>query len=132
MIMRVFLSLIIFLASIPTIAQTAGLASPTYSKSGKLIALTDIQGLSECPMKNVSGRVKKIDKEGSKVSFRIGPRGGPIVEMDTNRLADAEKRVVFRDMIRARYYVRVAAYVCKEDAPLSPFSIYRENDPDLK
>ena len=117
----------------PVFSQTTGYATPTYSKGGKLIALTDIQGLSDCSTKTVSGRVKKSQREkgSSIVRFRLGPRGGPIVELDTNRLGETERRVVFLQMVRARYYLRVAAYACTPDGPLSPFSMYRENDPDL-
>lgn len=117
--------------TISAFGQSAPFATPAYSKSGKLIALTDIQGLKDCPTKNLSGRVKKIKKEGAIVRFRLGARGGPEVELDLDRLADSEKRVVLLQMVRARYFVRVAAYACTPDGPLSPFSIYREHDPDL-
>ncbi len=127
--MKILIPIVLLFATVSGLGQTTGFATPSYSKGGKLIALTDIEGLSDCPTKNLTGRVKKVKVRDNIVTFRLGARGGPMVQLDLNRLADSEKRVILLDMIRARYYVRVAAYACDADAPLSPFSIYRENDP---
>ncbi len=115
------------LFSAPAFGQTSDLASATYANNGKLITLTNILGLSDCPTKNVTGKAKKIKVRGNIATFRLGGRDEKInIEVNLNRLAPAERRVVLLDMIRSRYFLRVAGYACTPDGVISAFSIYRE------
>jgi len=124
--MKKFLSLIFVLLTASAFGQTSDFAAGTYAENGKLISLTNITGLSDCPIKNVAGKVKKIKVRGNLATFRLGTRSEKInIEVNLDRLSVADKRVVFSDMIRSRYPLRVAGYSCNPDGIISAFSLDR-------
>ena len=107
--------------------QDQGFAAATYAENGKLLTLTNLQGLSECPTKNVVGKVKKIKINGNTAAFRLGSRNDNInIEVNLGRLAPRERGVVLLHMIRDRYNLRVAGYACEEGGVISAFSLYRQ------
>jgi hypothetical protein len=125
--MKILLPFFFLLLSATVFAQVKQYAAGAYAENGRLISLTNLQDLSDCPTKNVAGKVKKIKVNGDTASFRLGGRDEKInVEVDLSRLDSRERRVVFLDMIRSRYNLRVAGYVCTEDGPINAFSLYRE------
>lgn len=125
--MKYLLPLLLLLLMISASGQTSDLAAGAYAENGKLIGLTNILGLSNCPTKNVVGKVKKIKVRGNIAAFRLGSRRDNInIEVNLDRLAPDEKKVVFSDMIRDRYMLRVAGYSCNADGIISAFSLYRE------
>lgn len=125
--MKKLLPVILALLAVSTFPQTSDLAASTYANNGKLISLTNILGLSDCPTKNVVGKVKKIKIRGNFATFRLGGRDEKInIEVNLDRLSAADRRVVFLDMIRSRYILRVAGYSCNPDGIIAAFSLYRE------
>ena len=124
--MKKFLPIILALLTVSAFGQTSDLAVGTYAENGKLISLTNIAGLSDCPARNVSGKVKKIKIRGNLATFRLGSRSEKInIEVNLDRLSDADRRVIFSDMIRSRYLLRVAGYSCNPDSIISAFSLDR-------
>ncbi len=124
--MKIFLSIILTLLTVSALSQTSDRASGIYAENGKLISLTNMAGLSDCPVRNVSGKVKKIKVRGNLATFRLGSRSEKInIEVNLDRLSDADRRVVFLDMIRSRYPLRVAGYSCNPDGIISAFSLDR-------
>lgn len=117
---------LIILLTVSAFGQTSDIAAGAYAENGKLISLTNLLGLSDCPSRNVIGKVKKIKVTGNVAAFRLGARGGPNIEVNLERLSPEDRRVVFRDMIRDRYNLRVAGYSCNADGIISAFSLYRE------
>ena len=123
--MKKLLPLILLFLTISALGQTAELATATYASNGKLLSLTNLSSLSDCESMNVTGPVKKIKVKENVVTFRLGKRGSPNIEVNLDRLAADERKVVLRDMIRARYTLRVAGYSCKSNLVITAFSIYR-------
>ena len=141
--MKKVLSLILLLLAASAFGQ-ASLATATRAKNGKLISLTNIQGLSDCETKNFVGEVRKIEVDGNLVHFQLWqPQkdAGTIekvkekitgrkkikekqrIEVDLNRIASADRAVIFKDMIRKSFTLRVAGYSCTQDDVVSAFSI---------
>jgi hypothetical protein len=125
--MKKLLPLILALLTAPAFGQEQGYAAATYAENGKLLTLTNLQGLSDCPTKIAVGKVKKIKIKDNVAAFRLGSRDDNInIEVNLDRLAPREKRVVFLQMIRDRYLLRVAGYACEEGGAISAFSLYRQ------
>jgi len=125
--MKKLLPLIFALLTVSTFGQDQGFAGATYAENGKLLTLTDLQGLSDCPTKNVVGKVKKIKIKDNMAAFCLGDRDENInIEVKLDRIAPRERRVVFLQMIRDRYTLRVAGYACDGSGVISAFSLYRQ------
>ena len=125
--MKILLPLIFALLTVSALGQDQGFAAATYAENGKLLTLTNLQGLRDCPTKNVVGRVKKIKVNGNVAAFRLGHRDDNInIEVNLGTLAPRERRVVMLQMIRSRYTLRVAGYACEEGGVISAFSLYRQ------
>lgn len=123
--MKKLLPLFLVFLTISIFGQTTDLATATYASNGKLLSLTNLSSLSDCESMNVTGPVKKIKVKGNLVTFRLGARGSASIEVNLDRLAADERKVVLRDMIRARYTLRVAGYSCNSNPVITAFSIYR-------
>ena len=124
--------------------QTSEFATATRATNGKLIRLTNIVGLSDCETRNFVGEVRKIEVDGNTVRFQLWARNedqGPIqkikekitgrkkikerqkIAIDLSRIAPTDRAVIFKDMIRKSFTLRVAGYSCAPDDVVSVFSI---------
>lgn len=142
--MKKLLPVILALFAISVSGQTSSVATATRAKNGKLISLTNIQGLRDCETKNFVGEVRKIEVNGNMVRFQLWQPekdGNTIekvkekitgkkrikerqkIEVDLGRIAPADRAVIFDDMIRKSFTLRVAGYLCKPDDIVSAFSI---------
>ncbi|MGH9821059.1 MAG: hypothetical protein ACRD43_12910 [Pyrinomonadaceae bacterium] len=124
--------------------QTSNVATSTRATNGKLISLSNIVGLSDCETKNFVGEVRKINVDGNLLHFQLwAPKKGENVlekvkekikgrkkitaiqkiEVDLNRISAADRAVLFHDMIRKSFTVRVAGYSCGSSDVISAFSL---------
>ena len=136
--------LLFAILTVSAAGQTSEFATATRATNGKLISLTNIVGLSDCETRNFVGEVRKIEIDGNVVRFQLWARNedqGPIqkiketitgrkktkerqkIKVDLNRIAPADRAVIFKDMIRKSFTLRVAGYSCASEDDVSVFSI---------
>jgi len=139
---KVVLLVLLLLAS-SVFSQTSTFATATRARNGKLISLTNIQGLKDCEIKNFAGEVRKIEVDGNLVNFQLWQpqksegamekikekvtgqkkiKDRQKIEVDLNRIAPSDRAVIFNDLIRKSFTLRVAGYACTDEAA-SAFSI---------
>lgn len=142
--MKKLFLLIFTILTVSAYGQTSNVATSTRATNGKLISLTNIVGLSDCQTKNFVGEVRKIKVEGNFLHFQLWEpvKGENVldkvkekikgrkkiaatqkIEVDLNRIAAADRAVLFHDMIRKSFTVRVAGYSCASSDVLSAFSL---------
>ncbi len=124
---RFFPLIVIFFASV-AFSQTAGKAIPAYSVNDKLIGLSNLtDGLSECPVRSASGKIKDIDRLGNTVEIRIKidkkTSAKAIIPLD--RVSADERKPLFKHLITKNNIVRVAGYGCDAEMPFTAFSVDR-------
>ena len=142
--MKKVVPLVLALLAGSVFSQTSTLATATRARNGKLISLTNIQGLRDCETENFVGEVRKIGVEGNLVHFQLWqPQKGEgtmekikekvtgkkkiketqKIEIDLNWIAPMDRAVIFNDLIRKSFTLRVAGYACTSDEVVSAFSI---------
>lgn len=106
--------------------QIKAVADATYAANGKLISLTNLIDLHDCPSAGVTGKLKKVEKSDSKTLLRIrtDDRVDKNVEVDISNVSAREKKVMFRDLLRSGLRLRVSGYAC-DATQISAFSIDR-------
>jgi hypothetical protein len=125
--MRILLcSLLLTLLSASAPAQKSDLAIATYSKNGRIIGVTNLSGLSDCPAKSALGKVSsvKLDGDLARVSLREAKVDAD-VEIPLNRLSADDRAVIFRNFVSKKVKLRVAGYACTHDAAIVAFSVDR-------
>jgi hypothetical protein len=108
--------------------QTSERAVPTYSVNDKLIGLSNLYGgLSDCSIRSVAGKVKDVDRVGNgvEVTIKVDKKTKAKVFVSLDRVADTDRRAVFRHLITKNNVIRAAGYACNADEPFSAFSIDR-------
>jgi len=124
--MKKLLPIILVFYAVSAFGQTSNLAVGTYSVNEKLISLTNILGLSDCPTRNVAGQVKKIKVRGNLATFRLGTRREKInIEVNLDRISAADRQAMFHHLVTNKNPLRIAGYSCKPDGIISAFSIDR-------
>jgi len=120
---KLFPLMLVFL-TVSVFGQTSDLATGTRAKNGKLISLTNIVGLSDCETKNFVGKVRKIRVDLNAAHFQLSAnKEREKIEVDLKRIAGADRAVLFDDMIRRNYTLRVVGYSCNLSPVISAFSI---------
>lgn len=140
---KLFPFVLLFLAA-PCFAQSTTVATSTRAKNGKLVSLSNIQGLSDCETKNFTGEVRNIDLDGDIVRFELWDpkedegtfekiketikgrkniKEKQKIELNLDHLAPVDRAVIFHDMIRKSFTLRAAGYACKPDGVVSAFSL---------
>lgn len=122
-----FLPLIILLFCVSGFAQTTERAVVTYSVNYKLIGLSNLLGLSDCSVKSLTGRVRKLEKKAdtATVSLKIDKKTTSEVIIPLGRVPEEHRDDVFDHLITKNNTIRVSGYACTEDAPFSAFSVDR-------
>lgn len=122
-----FLPLIILFLCVSGFAQTAERAVVTYSVNYKLIGLSNLLGLSDCSVKSLTGRVRKLEKKAdtATVSLKIDKKTTSEVIIPLGRVPEEHRDDVFDHLITKNNTIRVSGYACTEDAPFSAFSVDR-------
>lgn len=109
-------------------SQTVERAVATYSVNDKLIGLSNLYGgLSDCSIRSVAGKVTDIEKlDGrAEITIKVDKKTKTKVLVPLDRVADADRRAVFRHLITKNNVIRVAGYACDADSPFSAFSVDR-------
>jgi hypothetical protein len=109
-------------------SQTPEKAVATYSVNDKLIGLANLYGgLSDCSIRSVAGKVKDVDQLGNRVevTIKVDKKTTAKVLVPLDRVADADRRAVFRHLITKNNVIRAAGYACNADEPFSAFSVDR-------
>ena len=122
---RVIIPIILLLLSVSVFGQAStNVATSGHAVNGKLISLTNIMPLRDCKIENFSGKVRNIKEQGDAVSFQLWEKKEKRrFELSLNRLAPADRAVIFHDMIRKSFRLRIAGYACEPDEAVSAFSI---------
>ncbi|MEP7075875.1 MAG: hypothetical protein ABI878_08690 [Acidobacteriota bacterium] len=117
--------IILLVFSVSVFGQAAAnVATSGHAVNGKLISLTNIVPLRDCKIENFSGKVRNIDEKGDAVSFQLWEKKEKRkFELSLNRLAPSDRAVIFHDMIRKSFRLRIAGYACEPDEAISAFSI---------
>lgn len=124
--MTKLLPLLIVVFAFSGFAQTTERAVVTYSVNYKLIGLSNLMGLSDCPVKSMVGRIRKFEVNGdtASVSLKVDKKSSEVM-IPLARIAEEHRDDVFDHLITKNNTIRVSGYLCTEDAPFSAFSVDR-------
>lgn len=123
--MNIRFALLIVLLSVPVFGQS-DLAAAKRAKNGKLVSLTNLSGLKDCGVKNVEGKVREVRSEDEKAYFDIGKkREKETVWLDLNRLSEADRADLTRQLVKEGLLLRVSGYTCGSDGIIEAISIDR-------
>lgn len=109
-------------------AQSTERAVATYSVNDKLIGLSNLyDGLSDCSIRSVAGKVSDIERDGPQVevTIKVDKKTKAKVFISLDRVAEADRRSLFRHLITKNNVIRASGYSCRADEPFSAFSIDR-------
>ena len=128
--MKLLVGMMFLLLLVSAYGQGPRFATATRARNGHLIGLSNILGLSDCTSTEFSGKVREIEVNGDKAQFELRSkkdaakkRQTRAVEVDLVRIAPADRKSLFHDLIQNRRVLRVAGYICKPGDPISAFSI---------
>lgn len=114
------------LLSVLVSAQKLDPAIATYSKNGRIVAVTNLSGLSDCAARSAFGKVSdvKVEGETARVSLRENKVDAD-VEIPLARLSADDRKAIFRHFLSKKVKLRVAGYACTPDAAITAFSVDR-------
>jgi len=125
-IMKNLLPFILILSTISAFGQAAQVASTTRASNGQVISLTNILGLSDCPTRILVGKVKDVKVDGSVARFGLNSKKETKdVEVRLDRVGAEDRAVLFKDLIKKGFILRVAGYACGSSDKISAFTVDR-------
>src|SRR5580765_8496154 len=125
-IMKILLPFILILSAIAAFGQSSEAASATRASNGQVISLTNILGLSDCPTRSLVGKVNGVKVDGSVARFGLrSNKESRDVEVHLDRVGAEDRAVLFKDLIKKGYILRVAGYACGSNDRVSAFTIDR-------
>ena len=119
--------LVILLFAVPAFAQTSDPAVATYSINEKLIGLSNLAGLSDCQVRTVVGKVRKIERgeKAATVTVKVDKKTSATAVVPLERVAEDDRKTLFRHLITKNNTIRLSGYACDPEAPFSAFSVDR-------
>ena len=125
--MRVFLSIplvAVFCVLVP--GQKADQAVATYSKNGRIVGVTNLSGLSDCPSKSSFGIVSKVKVDGDIAHVNLRDKKVDTeVDIPLGRVAADDRKAIFRNFLSKKAKLRIAGYACTPEATITAFSVDR-------
>jgi len=122
-------------------AQAGNFATATRAVNNKLISITNIIGLSDCPSTEFSGKVKKIKREPDALHFQLwnkikegekSVKEMRNVDIRLQRIAPADRPSLERELIRSGLVLRVSGYACNSGGVILAVSVDRIYKPARK
>jgi len=139
--MKGFLPFAVLAFALSAYGQVSNFATATRAVNNKMISITNIIGLSDCPMSEFSGKVKKVKQEPDALHFQLWNKvkdGDETVkemrkvDIRMERIAPTDRTAVARELVKSGYTLRVAGYACRSEGVLSAFSVDRIYKPVKK
>jgi hypothetical protein len=106
--------------------QKADQAVATYSKNGRIVGVTNLSGLSDCPSKSSFGTVSKVKVDGD--IARVNLRDKKVdteVDIPLDRVSSDDRKAIFRSFLSKKVKLRIAGYACTPEATIKAFSVDR-------
>ena len=103
-------------------------AVATYSVNEKLVGLSNLSnGLSDCSIRSTAGKVKKVEliADRIEVRLRVSKNLSELVYIPLDRVADEDRKPIFKHLITKNNVIRVSGYACDPNAPFPAFSVDR-------
>lgn len=103
-------------------------AVATYSVNEKLVGLSNLSnGLSDCSIRSTAGKVKKVELIADRIEVRlkVSKNLSESVYIPLDRVADEDRKPIFKHLITKNNVIRVSGYACDPDAPFPAFSVDR-------
>ncbi|HVQ57186.1 MAG TPA: hypothetical protein VMS29_10550 [Pyrinomonadaceae bacterium] len=103
-------------------------AIATYSVNDKLVGLSNLaNGLSDCSIRSTAGKVKRVEllEDRITVTLKISKNLSESVFIPLDRVADEDRKPIFKHLITKNNVIRVSGYACDPDAPFPAFSVDR-------
>lgn len=103
-------------------------AIATYSVNAKLVGLSNLSnGLSDCSIRSTAGKVKKVEllEDRIQVMLKVSKNFSESVYIPLDRVADEDRKPIFKHLITKNNVIRVSGYACDPDAPFPAFSVDR-------
>ena len=124
--MKILLPLILILAAISAFGQGSQVASTTRASNGQVISLTNMLGLSDCPTRILVGKVKDVAVNGNVARVGLRSNKEPVnVEVLLDRVVADDRAVLFKDLIKKGFILRIAGYACGSSDKISAFTVDR-------
>ena len=129
------LCLIAFVVSSAAIyGQSQEMATATRAVNNKLIGLSNIMGLTDCPVSEFAGKVKKVKQYADTLHFRLESKvhkGDEKIEESREvdirlaRVAPGDRSALVRQLVRKGLVLRVSGYTCGARDAITAFSVNR-------
>lgn len=125
-IMKILLPLIVMICVFSAFGQSSEVASTTRASNGQIISLTNILGLSDCPTRSFVGKVKGVKVDGGVARVGLSSKKeARDIEVQLDRVVADDRAVLFKDLIKKGFILRVAGYACGSSDKISAFTIDR-------
>lgn len=122
--MKGLLPFVLVVLAVSAFGQKSDAALGTYSENGKMIAITNLSGLSDCAAKSAAGKVRSVKIEGDRAVVRLRDKKVEIdIEIPLDKLAKDERDAIFKQLVKKKNLLRVAGYACTPEAAITAFSI---------
>lgn len=117
---------VLIVLSVSAFGQKGEAALGTYSENGKMIAITNLSGLSDCAARSARGKVRSVKVEGGVARVRLREKKVETdIEIPLDKLAKDERDAIFKQLVKKKNLLRVAGYACTPEAAIMAFSIDR-------
>ena len=125
---------IILISAIYGHSQESTTATATRAVNNKLIGLSNIEGLSDCPVSEFAGKVNKVKRNADTLHFRLlskiksgdeTTKETHEVEIRLKRIAPGDQSALVRQLVRKGLVLRVAGYKCGGTETVTAFSVNR-------
>lgn len=122
--MKYFLVLVFVMLSSSIFAQTW--ARATYSANGKMVEISDLQGLQSCRVTALSGKVTKIDRSDLAAMVMIKQNKERLIfQIPLSRVQPDDRKPLFGHLVTKGNTLEVAGYHCVGSTQPSAISIRR-------
>ena len=125
--MKKLLPLLLLVFSVSVFAQKSpDPAIGSYAENGRLISLTNLTGLSDCPAMSVTGKVTKLKVRKGVATIRVKADGEKrTIQVPLERLTASDRLIIFHELVTSKTKLRIAGYSCGTDGIMTAFSIDR-------
>ncbi|MEP6788273.1 MAG: hypothetical protein ABJB40_07575 [Acidobacteriota bacterium] len=124
--MKILLPFIVMICAFSAFGQSSEVAGTTRASNGQIISLTNILALSDCPSRSFVGKVKGVKVDGRVARFGLSSKKETKdIEVHLDRVIAEDKAVLFKDLLKKGFVLRVAGYACGSSDKISAFTIDR-------
>ena len=115
------------------VSRSQDVAAGSYAANGTMIGITNLTGFSDCSAASATGKIVKI-KVGTDyaiVDIDVEQLEEQRVRIPLERVKSEDRPVLFKQLLKKGFKVRVSGYRCTADCAITVFSVDRIYKPKI-